>query len=137
MSKKAIWTIIIIMTLSLAGVGVIQFFWIKRAVDLDEKNFNDKVTLALNNVKKRLISDAETYAERMFYEKKISEPKSVLNELILEDISKNNSELSQRIKDLEYRTFIYDPAQLLENINIETLDKYLKIELESKDIDLL
>jgi hypothetical protein len=49
---------------------------------------------------------------------------------------KNNSELSQRIKDLEYRTFIYDPAQLLENINIETLDKYLKIELESKDIDL-
>jgi two-component system phosphate regulon sensor histidine kinase PhoR len=53
MSKKAIWTIIIIMTLSLAGVGVIQFFWIKRAVDLDEKNFNDKVTLALNNVKKK------------------------------------------------------------------------------------
>lgn len=136
MSKKAIWTIIIIMTLSLAGVGVIQFFWIKRAVDLDEKNFNDKVTLALNNVKKRLISDAESEAEKNFYEKKIREPKSVLDELILDDISKNNVELSQRIKDLEYRSYIYDPYQLLENINIETLDKYLKIELESKDIDL-
>ncbi|MBK9564608.1 MAG: HAMP domain-containing histidine kinase [Saprospiraceae bacterium] len=136
MTKNAIWTIIIIMTLSLVGVGVIQFFWIKRAVDLDEKNFNDKVTLALNNVKKRLISDAETEAEQLFYEKKIREPKSVLNELILEDISKNNVELSQRIKDIEYRSFIYDPYQLLENINIETLDKNLQIELESKDIDL-
>ena len=125
MTKNAIWTIIIIMTLSLVGVGVIQFFWIKRAVDLDEKNFNDKVTLALNNVKKRLISDAETEAEQLFYEKKIREPKSVLNELILEDISKNNVELSQRIKDIEYRSFIYDPYQLLENINIETLDKNL------------
>ena len=52
MSKKAIWTIIVIMTLALIGVGAIQYFWIKRAVDLDEKNFNDKVTIALNNVKK-------------------------------------------------------------------------------------
>jgi len=58
MSKQAIWSIIMIMTLSLIGVGVIQYFWIKRAVDLDEKNFDDKVTIALNNVKKRLITGA-------------------------------------------------------------------------------
>ena len=101
MTKNAIWTIIIIMTLSLVGVGVIQFFWIKRAVDLDEKNFNDKVTLALNNVKKRLISDAETEAEQLFYEKKIREPKSVRNKLILEDIYKKNVELNKRIKDIK------------------------------------
>ena len=74
MTKRAIWSIIIIMTLSLIGVGVIQFFWIKRAVDLDEKNFNDKVTIALNNVKKRLISDAEDAAEKNYYEKKLLEP---------------------------------------------------------------
>ncbi len=64
MSKRAIWSIIIIMTLSLIGVGVIQYFWIDRAVDLDEKNFSDKVTIALNNVKKRLLNDAEALAEQ-------------------------------------------------------------------------
>ncbi len=136
MTKKAIWSIFIIMTLSLIGVGVIQFFWIKRAVDLDEKNFNDKVILALNTVKKHLVSDAEDAVEKNYYEKKLLEPKSILNEIIREDLSKSTSALSQRIKDIEYRTSMYDPDQLLENINIETLDKYIRIELESKEIDL-
>ena len=68
MSKQAIWSIIMIMTLSLIGVGFIQYFWIKRAVDLDEKNFDDKVTIALNNVKKRLITDAEEAADKKYYE---------------------------------------------------------------------
>jgi len=136
MSKKAIWSIMLIMSLSLIGVGVIQFFWIKRAVDLDEKNFNDKVTLALNNVKKRLVSDAEVAAEKYYYEKKLLEPKNMLDDIILHDITKAATELSQRIRDLEYRTSMFDPNQLLENINIEILDKYLQMELESKDIDL-
>jgi two-component system phosphate regulon sensor histidine kinase PhoR len=136
MSKNAIWSIFIIMTLSLIGVGVIQFFWIKRAVDLDEKNFNDKVTIALNNVKKRLAIDAEDAAEKNYYDKKILEPKNILNTIIREDLTKSSDELSQRIRDLEYKLSVYDPYQLLENINIETLDKYLRMELESKDIDL-
>ncbi|MFZ1749319.1 MAG: HAMP domain-containing sensor histidine kinase [Saprospiraceae bacterium] len=137
MSKKAIWSIIIIMTLSLIGVGVIQYFWVKRAVDLDEKNFNDKVTIALNNVKKRLTTDAETAAEIKYYqEKSILEPKSFIEKIIREDINTNSKELNQRIKELEYRSSFLDPDQLLENIDKEKLDKYLEIELESKAIDL-
>ncbi len=124
------------MSLSLIGVGLIQFFWIKRAVDLDEKNFNDKVTLALSNVKKRLNLDAETLAEKKYYEKRLLEPVSILDEIIREDLTKGASELSQRIKELEYKSSIYDPYQLLENIDIKKLDKYLKTELESKEIDL-
>ncbi|MBL0101220.1 MAG: hypothetical protein IPP49_15320 [Saprospiraceae bacterium] len=52
MSKKAIWSIIIIMTLSLIGVGVIQYFWIKRAVNLDEKILMTK-SLLLSIMSKR------------------------------------------------------------------------------------
>lgn len=137
MSKQAIWSIIIIMTLSLIGVGVIQYFWIKRAVDLDEKNFDDKVTIALNNVKKRLITDAEEAADKKYYDQKsILEPKNMLANIIKDDLSSKSEQLSKRIKELEFRSSFLDPNQLLENINIAILDKYLRMELESKDIDL-
>lgn len=137
MSKKAIWSIIIIMTFSLIGVGVIQYFWIKRAVDLDEKNFNDKVTIALNNVKKRLITDAEEAADMTYYQgKTILKPKTIIEKIMRDDLASKSNALNQRIKELEYRSSFLDPEQQLENINKEMLDKYLKMELESKNIDL-
>jgi two-component system, OmpR family, phosphate regulon sensor histidine kinase PhoR len=137
MSKKAIWSIIIIMSLSLIGVGVIQYFWVKRAVDLDEKNFNDKVTIALNNVKKRLMNDAEAIAEKKFYEdSKLTEPKTIIEKIIRGDIDEQTTSINKRIKDLEFRSTFMNPDELLENIDKDNLDKYLKSELESKNIDL-
>jgi two-component system phosphate regulon sensor histidine kinase PhoR len=137
MSKKAIWSIIIIMSLSLIGVGVIQYFWVKRAVDLDEKNFNDKVTIALNNVKKRLMTDAEALAEKKYYEEtQMPEPKTIIEKIIRSDLDDKSAVINQRIKDLEYRSAFMDPDELLENIDKDNLDKYLKSELVSKNIDL-
>lgn len=137
MSKKAIWSIIIIMSLSLIGVGVIQYFWVKRAVDLDEKNFNDKVTIALNNVKKRLMNDAEAVAEKKFYsDGKFADPKSIIEKIIRGDLEEQASDINKRIKDLEFRSTFMNPEELLENIDKDNLDKYLKSELESKNIDL-
>lgn len=137
MSKRAIWSIIIIMTLSLIGVGVIQYFWIDRAVDLDEKNFNDKVTIALNNVKKRLLNDAEALAEQKYYEgSKLTEPKSIIEKIMRDDLKNEQESFDQIIKDLEYKSSFMNPSDLLENINKDQLDKYLKSELESKNIDL-
>lgn len=137
MSKKAIWSIILIMSLSLIGVGVIQYFWVKRAVDLDEKNFNDKVTIALNNVKKRLMTDAETLAEKKYYEEtNLTGPKTAIEKIMRNDIDNQSIILNQRIKDLEYRSAFMNPTDLLENINKDQLDKYLRSELESKNIDL-
>jgi len=42
MSKRTMWLIIIIMSLSLIGAGVIQFIWFKQSINQDEKNFSDK-----------------------------------------------------------------------------------------------
>jgi two-component system phosphate regulon sensor histidine kinase PhoR len=137
MSKKAIWSIIIIMSLSLIGVGVIQYFWVKRAVDLDEKNFNDKVTIALNNVKKRLMNDAEAVAEKNFYsDTKFADPKTIIEKIIRGDLEEQAADINKRIKDLEFRSTFMNPEELLENIDKDNLDKYLKSELESKNIDL-
>lgn len=138
MSKKAIWTIIIFMTLSLIGVGVIQFMWIQRAVNLDEKNFNDKVQIALSNVKKRLQIDAENKAEENYYaNRSILESKTMLEKIISEDLVNNRTtKLNQRIKDFEYRSSFLNPVNLLEEIDKETLAKYLKKELLAQNIDL-
>ncbi len=124
MSKTVIWSIIVVMSLSLVGVGMIQYFWIDRAVALDEKNFNDKVTIALSNVKKRLQNDAEAAAEKNYY----NESQSYRNN--------SSSQLEARIRQLELRSSVLDPDALLENIDIQHLDKYLRDELASKDIAL-
>ncbi len=138
MSKRAIWTIIIFMTLSLIGVGVIQFMWIQRAVNLDEKNFNDKVQIALSNVKKRLQNDAEKEAEKNYYaNKSLLESKTLLEKIISEDLStKRTTSFNQRIKDFEYRSSFLNPMLLLDEIDKETLAKYLKKELLAQNIDL-
>ena len=123
------------MSFSLVGVGMIQYFWIDRAVDLDEKNFNDKVTIALNNVKKRLITDAEAAADAIFYRNEDSILQGKVPDMKLYPLTTQSS-TGTRIRQLEYRTAIIDPYELLENIDIVALDKYLKMELSSKDIDL-
>ncbi len=123
------------MSFSLIGVGMIQYFWINRAVDLDEKNFNDKVTIALNNVKKRLINDAEAAADAIFYRNEDSILQGKTQDFKLYPLTTQSS-TGKRIRQLEYRTAIVDPNELLENIDIVALDKYLKMELSSKDIDL-
>jgi two-component system, OmpR family, phosphate regulon sensor histidine kinase PhoR len=130
MSKRAIWTIIIIMTLALVGVGVIQFFWIKWSVDLDEKTFNNKVRLALNNVKDRLKKDAD----QQYYE--IHSTEEVIEKnfesTVSKDLKINYSTPKSAPKDFDFDYFY---ADALENIDKDNLDRYLKYELQEIDLD--
>jgi two-component system phosphate regulon sensor histidine kinase PhoR len=130
MSKKIIWSIIIIMSSALIGVGAIQFFWIQRAVDLDEKNFNDKVTIALENVKKKLQTDAIA----KFDEKNRTEVSTEISELVSPDIPP--SEVNIRMKDMEYKAAFLDPYEQLIEIDVQKLDKYVEREISSKNIEL-
>ena len=59
MDKRIIVLIVIVMSIALLGIAFTQFIWIKAQVDLDEKNFDDKVTMAMNSVKVRLTEDTE------------------------------------------------------------------------------
>jgi two-component system, OmpR family, phosphate regulon sensor histidine kinase PhoR len=118
MSKRIIWTIIIIMTLALVGVGVIQFLWIKRAVNLDEKNFNAKVMIALNNVLEKL----RVEALNDYY--KIA-PQQIKDNIVSQ---------SPRATDLKAKG--PEPNEMLESINLQSLDKYIRKELDLQGIDL-
>lgn len=124
MSKKVIWTIIVLMTGSLIGVGVIQFFWIKRSVDLEEKNFNDKVYSALNMVRNHLRKDAEDKMDASAWQSSTA------------DIAGGevNWRQNQRNRDMESMTLLLDPNHFLETIDKELLDRMLRKELEDLGI---
>lgn len=59
MHKRTIWAIIILMSLSLLGTAVIQVFWFRSGIMLQEQRFNTDVFDALNSIQQRLITEEE------------------------------------------------------------------------------
>ena len=55
MKKKTIYIIILITSLSLAGIMFTQFFWIQKAYFLRQEQFDSKVKVALKSVVNQLI----------------------------------------------------------------------------------
>ncbi len=54
MNRNTIRTIILLATVSLIGIVVTQIYWVKKAYTIQEKQFNEKVVLALNSVVKSI-----------------------------------------------------------------------------------
>ncbi len=54
MNRNTIRTIILLATISLVGIVVTQIYWVKKAYNIQEKQFNEKVVLALNSVVKSI-----------------------------------------------------------------------------------
>ncbi|MBK8079322.1 MAG: HAMP domain-containing histidine kinase [Saprospiraceae bacterium] len=136
MSRKVIWGIIAIMSLSLIVVGVIQFFWIKRSVDLEEKNFDDKVIFALNNVKERLIGDAQERLQRDVEEIKFQN--TIVDKLKQEIISGDKSTWPQNHRNLDAGSlaFLFNADHFLETIDKDKLHKYIAKELKEQKINI-
>ncbi len=137
MNQRIIWAIIIVMSVALLGIAVTQYIWIKAQVDLDEKNFDDRVIMSMNNVKLLLQEDTETREfVTDFYTSKRKSIFGKENELLSKMLSpksanfnNNSMELAGLMKDLY-------PNDLLESINRSNLDRYLKEELQDQGIDL-
>ena len=123
MNKKMIWAIIILMSIALIGIAVTQYIWIKAQVDLDEKNFDDRIYMALNNVKSQLKSDTDS---KDFIERWIKSKKSIFgkNESALNQYLSSNKRSMQSIA-LESAMQQISPEYLLESINKENLDNYI------------
>jgi two-component system phosphate regulon sensor histidine kinase PhoR len=56
MSRRTIRLVIVLATLSIVGIIVTQIFWVRRAFDFREKEFDEKVTLALQSVAKSILA---------------------------------------------------------------------------------
>ncbi len=138
------WLMIIIMAISMIGIGVIQLMWFKSSVQQDEKNFDDKVSIALAIVKERLLEDAHKtdivmrkYREyqkgktkKRFLFNQINTYKSILNS------AKNKKEKTQYNFEISSTEMLINPYAFLERINKNHLASYIKHEIEQQGIDL-
>ena len=134
MNKKIIWAIIILMSAALLGIGVTQFVWIKAQVNLNEKNFDDKVVMAMNKVKTRLQKDIDTkdFVNNYLSLKKKERQVTFENIKNISSVIANDEYIHQFAENLRS----IDPEGLLENINKENLDRYIKEELDDQGISL-
>lgn len=55
MNRYTIRLIVVLATLSIIGIVTTQLFWLNKALDISEKQFNRSVTIALRSVAKRLL----------------------------------------------------------------------------------
>ena len=135
MNKKVILIIIGLMSTALIGLAVIQFAWIKWQVDLNEKAFEDKVTMVLNQVK-QLIEDDFKKREESTDQFTFKSPtrKPIVDKIL--NPKNEDFRTRQLRKEFSSTSFFLAPKEKLVNIDKEKLDGYIKDELKNQGIDL-
>ncbi len=109
--------IIILMSLASVGIIFIQLYWIKWFVNLNEKNFDDKVYMALNEVKNQINENAEEQlgSSSLFSEniKLDDKNKSFLHKKFDPVLSKSDNYNRNRI--------IYEISSISKMLNVQDL----------------
>ncbi len=133
MNRKTIRTIILLATLSLIGIVATQIFWVRNAYNLQEKQFNDRVHIALTNVthelltinkdKSTLINPVKQIASN-YYTVMIND---TVNPYLLETLLKN--EFLQKSLNVDFEYVIYDC--FTDSI---VFGNYISLEEEDKDL---
>ncbi len=136
MNKKFIWAIIILMTIALFGIAVTQFIWIKTQVDLDAQNFEDKVFMALNNVKLRVENEAK---QAKSIEKQIRRKGKLFDKdvsAILPALNPDRKDFENNFRELMETYKSIDPDYSLMQLDKDNLHKYMRRELQDQGIDI-
>ena len=112
MNRKTIRIIIFLATFSLIGIVATQIFWVKEAYNIQEKQFNERVRVALNNVTNDLLSIHKDESELFNPVKQVSSNYFVtlindtVNPYLLENLLKN--EFTERNIKIDFEYVIYD-----------------------------
>lgn len=121
------------MSLALLGIALTQFVWIKAQVDLDEKNFDNKVLMAMNNVKTLLTKDTEEQVST------VKNSNLIKKETFGKDLNAISRQINSK-KQGQYLpgmlSILINPDLQLESINKEKLDKYIQTEINDQGIDI-
>ena len=138
------WIIIIIMAVSMIGIGMIQFIWFSSSVDQDKKNFDDKVKIAMGIVKQKLWKDAQKEDVALKKWQEYQKNKDA-NSTLLKDIKlfnnvfkkmSNKNQVQKLNLEIAGTELLVDPNSFLERIPKDKLDAYLKHELKQQDINI-
>lgn len=125
---------IILMSIALIGITIIQYLWIKRSVDLKQRNFDDKVLIAMGQVRENLFQDAqqaEYYAK--FWRENVNRKKPITGSMIQRPSLNLNS---QDNNELLSTMIMINPDKFLSNIKPKVLEKYIKTAIQEQRIDL-
>jgi len=112
MNRNTIRIIIFLAVFSLIGIIATQFFWVKNAYNLQEKQFNDRVHVALTNVTHDLLDFNEDESTLVNPVKRISSNyytvmiNDTVNPYLLETLLRN--EFVQRNIKIDFEYVIYD-----------------------------
>jgi two-component system phosphate regulon sensor histidine kinase PhoR len=127
------------MSIALVGIAVIQYTWLKRSVDLNKDNFENKVTFALNRVKAHLEDDASDMEKFDFRDIRSGIFKIQTDNKSLEESPASTfREETYRKKWKEWSSIItmLNPSEALNSIAPSSLDKYMKNEMGSAQVNL-
>jgi len=135
MDKKIILIIIGLMSTALIGIAIMQAFWIKWQVDLNETAFEDKVTMVLNQVKVKLEEDfkrKEESSDQFTLKSPIRKP--IVNKILNPDV--DDYKTRQLRRQYKSTALFLSPQTKLENIDKNKLDDYIDEELKNNGIHL-
>ena len=112
MNRKTIRTIIFLAIFSLVGIVATQIFWVKNAYNLEEKQFNDRVHIALTNVTHELLNINKDESELVNPVKQIASNyytvmiNDTVNPYLLETLLRH--EFIHRNINVDFEYVIYD-----------------------------
>ncbi|MBW6482335.1 MAG: HAMP domain-containing histidine kinase [Vicingaceae bacterium] len=112
MNTKTIRIIIVFAVVSLVGMIATQIFWVKNAYNLEEKQFNDRVHLALTNVTRELLKINKDESVLMNPVKQVSSNyfTTIINDTVhpylLETLLKKH--FTNRNLNIDFEYVIYD-----------------------------
>jgi len=135
MKRPAIHIIIALISVSLVGLAIIQFIWIKGSVNLTAQNFNDKVNTVLNRAKLFLEEDAD-------YQEGATQDLSQLGEqnrsIFRIDRDPVSDFLAPKLSKNRFRNMSWrlDPELAFSRISSSKLDQYLNREFRDHQVDL-
>lgn len=142
MNRQTIRTIIFLATISLVGIITTQYFWVKNAYNLEEKQFNERVHIALSNVSHQLLNINKDESQLINPVKQISSNyfialiNDTVHPYLLETLLKN--EFTSRNLNIDFEYVIYDcftDSVVFGNyISLDTEDKN---QLQSKSFNIV
>jgi two-component system, OmpR family, phosphate regulon sensor histidine kinase PhoR len=141
MNRRTIRIIILFAVVSLVGIIATQLFWVKNAYNLQEKQFNDRVHIALTNVTHELLSIHKDESELINPVRQISSNyfttmiNDTVNPYLLETLLKN--EFIQRNLNVDFEYAIYDCfTDSIVFGNYISIDETDKDQLQSKSYNM-
>jgi len=124
------------MSTALIGLAIIQFTWIKWQVDLNEKAFEDRVTMVLNQVKQRIEEDFKKKEESIDqFTFKSTTRKPIVDKIL--NPENEDFRTRQLRREFSSTSFYLDPQDKLEGIDKDKLNIYVNDELQNQGIDIL